>query len=54
MTFHANWLLRKTLAMVSCCTGAERIDAMANGSATPRFNEEAGEVRKATLAVASY
>src|SRR5450631_2738377 len=54
MTRQASWSLRRTFARVSCCTGAERIDAAAKVSPASRLSEDAEDVLTATLALASY
>src|ERR1035437_6910533 len=54
MTLQASRSLRNTLASVSNCSGAERIDAEISGSDPPRLSEDAGDVRSSTWALASY
>ena len=42
------------MASVSSCNGAERMDAAASAPGASILSEEEGEVRNATLALASY
>src|SRR5580704_16485883 len=54
ITLHASCSLRKKLASVSCSSGADRIEAAASGPDVSRLSAEAGAVRNATRALASY
>lgn len=54
MTVQASRSLRKTLASVSCCMGAEIAVAATSDSADSRFSDDPGEVRTAIFATASY